>query len=198
MKEKLCSVFDLLGMMYAVMLNCRMHFISSGKKWVPIETWSNKKAEKNSDGLCPKPITDHHKHPRLAKAGNGRKPRWVLPKPITESQQTPKAGTQRKQRWVVPKPITKSQQIPKAGDSKKTETGGAGMHLAITTPTALFGTKEGVVVPIEEEMKEGGLHQTSFPAQKRRRGRRRKKQEGRKLKKTQRHRGKERFVWMNA
>ncbi len=161
-------------MMYAVMLNCRMHFISSGKKWVPIETWSNKKAEKNRDGLYPKPITDHHKHPSLAKAGNGGK-----------------------QRWVVPKPITKSQQIPKAGDSKKTEMGGAGMHLAITTPIALFGTKEGVVVPIEEEMKEGGLHQTSFPAQKRRRGRRKKK-EGKKLKKKQRHRGKERFVWMNA
>jgi hypothetical protein len=75
MKEKLWFVFDLLGMMYAVMLNCRMHFISSGKKWVPIETWSNKKAEKNRDGLCPKPITDHHNHRRLAKAGNGRNPR---------------------------------------------------------------------------------------------------------------------------
>jgi hypothetical protein len=142
MKEKLCFVFDLLGMMYAVMLNCRMHFISSGKKWVPIETWSNKKAEKNRDGLYPKPITDHHKHPSLAKAGNGGKPRWVLPKPITESQQTPKAGTQRKQRWVVRKPITKSQQIPKAGDSKKTEMGGAQTHHQITTNTQGWGLKE--------------------------------------------------------
>jgi len=127
--------------------------------------------KENRDGWCPNPSPNHNKYPRLE--------------------------TQRKQRWAVPKPITKSQQIPKAGDSKKTEMGGAGMHLAITTPTALFGTKEGVVVPIEEETKEGGLHQTSFPAQKRRRGRR-KKQEGRKLKKTQTHGGKERFVWMNA
>jgi hypothetical protein len=86
---------------------------------------------------------------------------------------------------------------PKAGDSKKTEMGGAGMHLAITTPTALFGTKEGVVVPIEEETKEVCI-KLPFQHQKKKKRKKKKKKQGRKLKKTQSDRGKERFVWMNG
>jgi hypothetical protein len=174
MKGKLCFVFDLLGMMYAVMLNCRMHFISSGKKWVPIETWSNKKAEKNRDGLCAK---THHRSPQTPKAGKG----WEWKKTEMGVAQTHHRITANTQGWDSKKTEMGGAQThhqittnTQGWDSKKTEMGGAGMHLAITTPTALFGTKKRVVVPIEEEMKEGGLHQTSFPAQKRRRGRRKK------------------------
>jgi len=104
-------------MLQCLTVECTLFLVE--RSGVPIETWSNKKAEKNRDGLYPKPITDHHKHPSLAKAGNARKPRWVLPKPITESQQTPKTG-----------------------DSKKTEMGGAQTHHQITTNTQGWRLKE--------------------------------------------------------
>ncbi len=142
----------------------------------------------------------HHRSPQTPKADKG----WEWKKTEMGVAQTqhqitathPKAGTQKENRdgW----PSTNHNKYPKAGDSKKTEMGGAGMHLAITTPTALFGTKEGVVVPIEEET-EGRRFASKLPFQhkKAEEEEEEEKKNGRKLKKTQRDRGKERFVWMN-
>jgi hypothetical protein len=184
-------------MMYAVMLNCRMHFISSGERsGFRLKLGATRRPRKTEMGCAqnPSPITTNTKGWRRLVMQENRDG-W-LPKPITKSQQhTQGWGLKENRDGWCPNPSPNHNKYPQgSGDSKKTEMGGC---LTITTPTALFGTKEGVVVPIEEETKEGGLHQTSFPAQKEEEEEEEKKEE-RKLKKTERDRGKERIVWMNG
>jgi len=151
--------------------------MSCAQNPLPITTntqgWQRLGMEENRDGCCPNPTPNHSKHPRL-----GLK------------KKTEMGGAQN--------PSPNHNKYPKAGDSKKTEMGGAGMHLAITTPTALFGTKERVVVPIEEETKERRFASNFLSSPKKQKKRKKEKKNGRKLKKTQRDRGKERFVWMNG
>jgi hypothetical protein len=220
MKENICFVFDLLGMMYAVTLNCRMHFISSGKKWVPIETWSNKKAEKIRDGLCLKPITDHHKHPRLAKAGgteenrdrcctnpspnHSKHPRLGLkenrdgwcPNPSPNHSKHPRLGLKENRDGWCPNPSPNHNKYPGLGSQRKQRWVVLECTWQSQHPLLCLEQSRGWWFQLKKRrrkevcIKLPSHHKNEEEEEE-------EKKEGRKLKKTQRDRGKERFVWMN-